>query len=105
MAEKTLLQQIREKELMLNIKIEDTRKEAEEILITAKKQAAEMIEKSEREAKKIAQDYHTEEIDRINREIEQLRELGNREAVTIRQEGERNLRAATEKIVKAVMME
>ncbi len=53
-AEKTLLQQIREKELLLNIKIEDTRREAEEIILKARKESEEMIENSEKEGKAAA---------------------------------------------------
>jgi len=105
MAEKTLLQQIREKELMLNIKIEDTRKETEEIITTAKKKAREMIENSEKEGKKSAEDYYTKEIEKTNREVENLRNKGYQQAATIRTEGERNLPAAIEKIEKKVLTE
>jgi vacuolar-type H+-ATPase subunit H len=68
-AEKTLLQQIREKELMLNIKIEDTRKEAEEIILNARKEATEMIETSEREGKKAAQEYYEKEMEKLKNRI------------------------------------
>ncbi|OPY36931.1 MAG: hypothetical protein A4E35_01771 [Methanoregula sp. PtaU1.Bin051] len=105
MAEKTLLQQIREKELMLNIKIEDTRKEAEEIIIAAKKQAMKMIENSEKEGRNSAEDYYKKEIEKTNLEIEKLRNQSNLQALDIKQEGERNLKAAIEKIVKSVLME
>ncbi len=72
MAEKTLLQQIREKELLLNIKIEDTRREAEEIILNARKEAEEMIENSEKEGKAAALEYYEREKERINKEIEEL---------------------------------
>ena len=84
MAEKTLLQQIREKELMLNIKIEDTRKEAEEIILKARKDAADIIEKSEREGKKAAEGYYLQEMETLKQEIEQLKDQGNQRAMTIK---------------------
>ena len=105
MAEKTLLQQIREKELMLNIKIEDTRKEAEEIILNARKEATEMIETSEREGKKAAQEYYEKEMEKLKKEIEQLKDQSNQQAILVQAEGERNLPSAIDKIAKVVSLE
>jgi vacuolar-type H+-ATPase subunit H len=104
-AEKTLLQQIREKELMLNIKIEDTRKEAEEIILNARKEATEMIETSEREGKKAAQEYYEKEMEKLKKEIEQLKDQSNQQAILVQAEGERNLPSAIDKIAKVVSLE
>jgi vacuolar-type H+-ATPase subunit H len=104
-AEKTLLQQIREKELMLNIKIEDTRKEAEEIILNARKEATEMIETSEREGKKAAQEYYEKEMEKLKKEIEQLKDQSNQQALLVQAEGERNLPSAIDKIAKVVSLE
>jgi vacuolar-type H+-ATPase subunit H len=104
-AEKTLLQQIREKELMLNIKIEDTRKEAEEIILNARKEATEMIETSEREGKKAAQEYYEKEMEKLKKEIEQLKDQSNQQALLVQAEGERNLLSAIDKIAKVVSLE
>ena len=105
MAEKTLLQQIREKELMLNIKIDETRREAEEIIISARKDAADMIENSENEGKKTAEEYYIKEMETLKQEIEQLRNQSNQQAISVRAEGERNLPSAIDKIAKVVSME
>jgi len=102
-AEKTLLQQIREKELMLSIKIEDTRKEAEEIILKARKDAEDILEKSEKEGKKAAEEYSIKEMERLKQEIGQLIDQGNQLAMKIKAEGERNLPAAIEKIEKIVL--
>jgi vacuolar-type H+-ATPase subunit H len=104
-AEKTLLQQIREKELMLNIKIEDTRKEAEEIILNARKEATEMIETSEREGKKAAQEYYEKEMEKLKKEIEHLKDQSNQQALLVQAEGERNLPSAIDKIAKVVSLE
>ena len=77
MAEKTLLQQIREKELLLNIKIEDTRKEAEEILVKASQESKEMMENYEKEGKVAAQEYKDRENEKITKEIAQLKNQGD----------------------------
>ena len=105
MAEKTLLQQIREKELLLNIKIEDTRREAEEIILNARKVAEETIETSEKEGKAAALEYSEIEKERISKEIKQLKNQGDLQVISVKEKGERNIKPATEKIVKIVSME
>jgi vacuolar-type H+-ATPase subunit H len=102
--EKSILQQVREKELMLNIKIYAAREEAEKTIQSARKEATEMIENSEIVAKKTASEYYDRELERVRKEIEQLRNQGNQEAITVRAEGERNLELAIEKIVGTVSM-
>ena len=103
--EKSLLQQIREKELMISIKIDETRREADEVIISAKKEASEIIETSEREGKKAAQEYFEKEMERLKKESEQLIDQSNQQALSVRTEGERNLPSAIDKIAKVVSLE
>ena len=105
MAEKTLLQQIREKELLLNIKIEDTRKEAEEILVKASQESKEMMENYEKEGKVAAQEYKDRENEKIAKEIAQLKNQGDLQEQSAKEKGERNIKSAIERIVKIVSME
>ncbi len=105
MAEKTLLQQIREKELLLNIKIEDTRREAEEIIVSARKEAEEIIENSEKEGKAASREYYEREKEAITKEIEERKKRGDLQVISVREKGERNIKPAIEKIIKAVSME
>lgn len=103
-AEKSVLQQVREKELMLSIKIYEARGKAEEEIQNARNAASEMIENSEIEGKKAAQEFYDREMERIRQEVAQLRDQGGKEAEATRAEGERNLGPAIEKIVKAISM-
>jgi vacuolar-type H+-ATPase subunit H len=103
--EKSLLQQIQEKELMISIRIDETRREGEEIILNARKEALEMIETSERQGKKTAQEYYEKEMERLRKEIEQLRNQSNQQALLVRAEGEHNLPSAIDKIAKVVSME
>jgi vacuolar-type H+-ATPase subunit H len=103
--EKSLLQQIREKELTINIKIDETRREGEEVILNARKEALEMIETSESEGKKTAQEYYEKEMERLRKEIDQLRNQSNQQALLVRAEGERNLPSAIDKIAKVVSLE
>jgi vacuolar-type H+-ATPase subunit H len=103
--EKSLLQQIREKELTISIKIDETRREGEEIILHAMKEASEMIETSEREGKKTAQEYYEKEMEKLRKEIEQLRNQSNQQALLVQAAGERNLPSAIDKIAKVVSLE
>ena len=103
--EKSLLQQIRETELTISIKVDETRREGEEVILTARKEASEIIEISEREGKKAAQEYYEKEMEKLRKEIEQLRDQSNQQALLVRTEGERNLPSALDKIVKVVTLE
>jgi len=103
--EKSLLQQIREKELMISIKIDETKREGEGVMLSARREASEMIETSEREGKKAAQEYYEKEMEKLRKEIEQLRDQTNQQVILVRAEGERNLPSAIDKIAKVVSME
>ena len=103
--EKSLLGQIREKELMISIKIDETKREGEEVILSARKEASEMIETSEREGKKAAQEYYEKEMEKLKKEIDQLRNQSNQQALLVRAEGERNLPSAIDKIAKVVSLE
>jgi hypothetical protein len=67
--ERSLLQQIREKEMMISIKIDETRRESEEILLNARKEASEIIETSERQGKKAAQEYYEREMEKLKKKL------------------------------------
>jgi len=102
--EKTLLQQIRERELLLNIQIEDARKAAGEILLAARIEASEMLEASEKEGETAARNYYDHEMEKIKKDTDQLRSDGARQETSAKEAGERNLTDAIEKIVKSVSM-
>jgi vacuolar-type H+-ATPase subunit H len=105
MTDKTLLQQIREKELMLNIKIEERRREAGEIVLKARRDAEAMIENSEREGKAAAQTYYENEMETLKKEIDQVIKRSTRETISVQKTGEHNLQPAIKKIVETVSME
>ena len=105
LVEKSVLQQIREKELKISIKIDETRQESEQIILNARKAASEILENSDRDGKKAASDYYDKEMEKIRHEIEQLRDQGIQQATSVREAGERNLPSAIKTIVKKVTME
>jgi vacuolar-type H+-ATPase subunit H len=69
---------------MISIKIDETRREGEEIILNARKEASEMIENSEREGKAAAQKYYENEMEAVKKEIDQLKNQSNQKALLVR---------------------
>jgi vacuolar-type H+-ATPase subunit H len=69
---------------MISIKIDETRREGEEIILNARKEASEMIENSEREGKAAAQEYYENEMEAIKKEIDQLKNQSNQKGLLVR---------------------
>lgn len=87
---------------MLNIKIEDTRREAEDTILAARKRAKDSIENSEKEGKKAADEYYRKEMNTIRQESEQLGSEAARQAMLIRNKGEGGLERAAKLIREAI---
>jgi len=103
--ERSLLQKIREKELEINIRVDEARREAEESIARARKDADEILKNAEIEAEAAAQDTTKKEMEAVNREVDAARSAGGVEVKALKEKGERNLPEAIEKIRKAVALE
>jgi protein tyrosine phosphatase (PTP) superfamily phosphohydrolase (DUF442 family) len=64
-----------------------------------------MIENSEKEGKAASIEYYEREKEKNYKEIEQIKARGEQQVLSVRENGERNLKPAIEKIVKAVSAE
>jgi len=103
--EKTLLQQIREKELEYADKIEAVRKETDSVIASARSEGESLLCSVDSAGKKDAEQLYWQEKAKIETEVEALR----RDAA-VRQEiaatdGERNLPRAVQTITRYVTME
>jgi len=103
--ERSLLQKIREKELEISIQVDEARREAEEIIALARKDATEILKKAEAEAKIEAEGLTRREMEAIAREIEADRSRGGDEIRILKERGERNLEKAVEQILQVVAPE
>jgi V/A-type H+-transporting ATPase subunit G/H len=103
--ERSLLQKVREKELEINVQVDEARREAEETIARARREADEILKNAEIEAQAAAQDLTRREMETVTREIEAARTTTDGEVRTLREKGERNLPKAIEKITKAVALE
>lgn len=103
--EKALLQQIREKELLLNIKIEDARREAEQKLTGVKEEARVLIETSEKEEEANSRAYYETEMEKLREEIGEFKGQAEKQTQIVKEQGERGLPRAISLIIRSVSME
>ncbi len=103
--EPSVLQQIRRKEVELSVKADQARRDAEQIVADAKREAAAILKQAETDGKQAADEYSKKRLAGVLTEVEDLKRLGTEEAELTRQSGEQNLSNAVEKIVKAVTPE
>jgi vacuolar-type H+-ATPase subunit H len=103
--ERSLLQKIREKELEIDVHVDEARREAEEVITRARRDAEEIIKRAETEAKAAAQEFTRREMETVTGEIEALRSMGGDETRTLKERGEQNLGKAVGKIIKMVAPE
>lgn len=101
--ERSFLTKIREKELEVSVKIDDIRVEADRMIELAKKEAQTIINKSEMEGKKAADDYVQKEMKQIQAEAEQTRLDAKQKVDSLLKKGEKNIPKAVEKIVRITL--
>lgn len=103
--ERSLLQKIREKELEISIQVDEARREAEEIIARARKDADATLKKAEAEGKAAAEGLTRREMEALRGEIEAMRSGGGDEIRILKERGEQNLEKAIEQIMHAVAPE
>jgi len=103
--EPSVLQQIRRKEVELSVKADQARRDAEQIVAEARREAADILKRAEIDGKQAADEYFKKKLADILNEVENLQRIGEEEAELTKQSGEQNLSKAVEKIVKAVTPE
>jgi len=104
-SEKTLLQQIRDKELELATTIEAARKEAEASVAAARAEAEDLLCTADDLGKKAAEQLYWKERGRTEIDIENLKKAAEQERKNSLEQGERNVPAAAEQIVRYVTTE
>ena len=103
--EKTLLQQIREKEQDVAKKIELVRTGTEQTIAAAKTDAESLLCTADAEGKKAAEEVYWREKGKTEARVEQLRQDAGREAEAASEKGKRNIPLAAAAIVRFVTME
>lgn len=97
--EKTLLEQVREKEVELASEYERACADAEAAKEAAAEEARVMVERGEREGREAAKAHFDEEMDRLDREIERLRTDARRQEEVLRATGEARVSEVADELV------
>jgi vacuolar-type H+-ATPase subunit H len=103
--EKTLLQQIREKEQDVAKKIDDVRAGTDASITAAKEEAENLLCTANAEGKIAAEQLYWQEKSRTDARIEQLRQEAEKEAGAFADIGNKHIPAAADAIVRYVTME
>jgi len=101
--DKSLLKQIREKELEMSVKVDQARDEADHTLEQAKKESLALITTSEVEGKKAANEFFLTELEHIRAEADRVQAVAKEEVKVVREKGEKNVPQAVERIVTIVL--
>jgi len=101
----SVLQQIRKKEVELNVKIDEARRESEKIVANAKREAEEILKNAEVQGAKVAEEFYKKRYTRILNESENLKKLAAEELKSITVKGEQNLPKAIDRIITVVTLE
>ena len=102
---KTLLQQIRDKEQELAILVDAAKAEADASVATARSEAGDLLCTADTLGKTNAEKVYWKERGRTEIEIEDLKKVAESDREILLEQGERNLPAATERIVRYVTTE
>jgi len=101
--ESSVLQQIRKREVELNVRADQGRRDAEQIVADAKRQAADILKNADVDGRRTAEEWHKEQLARVLEEVDKLHRSGEDEVRTARLKGEQNLPKAIDKIVNVVI--
>jgi vacuolar-type H+-ATPase subunit H len=102
--EKTLLQQIRDKEQEQSKKIDAVKAETDAEIAAARHRAEEVVNDAERSGKMAADEFLKKEKEKTDAEIERMKKATETAAESARIKGETNLQPTVEKIVHYVTM-
>ncbi|MEN6611126.1 MAG: V-type ATPase subunit subunit G family protein [Methanoregulaceae archaeon] len=100
--ERTLLQQIRDKERELGNEMDRLRKESEAGIAAARAEADHVLKQAEEEGRRIADSHIRKARESTDAEIKALAFQESALMETLRAQGERNIPAAAERIAKFV---
>jgi V/A-type H+/Na+-transporting ATPase subunit G/H len=101
--EPSVLQQIRKKEVELSVRLDQARRDAEQVVADAKKEAADILKNAEADGRIAAERWHDEQLASVREEVDKLHRSGEDEVKTAKLKGEQNLSKAIDKIVTVVI--
>lgn len=103
--ERTLLQQIRDKEQEFSKKIETVKQETDAQIAAAERERDKVLHQAEASGKTSAEEVFSREQKKTGIVIDRMKKMAESETETALSKGKRNLRTAVEKIVGYVIMD
>jgi vacuolar-type H+-ATPase subunit H len=103
--EKTLLQQIREKEQEVNVHLEAVVKETDNERAQARKDADEILAQSERKGTESAKILLAQEQEKMRTALDTMKKNAGEQENSMKQSCEKNLSRAVDQIVRYVVMD
>ena len=101
----SVLQQIRKKEVELSVRADQARRDAEQFVVDARREAADILKNAETDGRRTAEGWHKEKSASVLEEVDKLHRSGEEQVKTARLKGEQNLSTAIDKIIRVVMSE
>jgi vacuolar-type H+-ATPase subunit H len=103
--ERTLLQQIRDKEQEFSKKIDKVKQETDAEIAAAKNERDTIIRNAGRSGEATAEEFYKKEKQKTESEIERMKKTAAGETDAVKAKGEKNLHLAVEKITGYVTMD
>lgn len=102
---KTLLQQVREKELAINTRLELASRDADKLITDAKKECGEIMNKADKEGRETALSYFDGEKAKIDADVEAIKFSSSKKADDIKERANANMSSSVDRIIKEVTMQ
>lgn len=102
---KTLLQQVREKELAINTRLYQATRDTEQLVADAKKECAGIMNKADMDGRDAALAYFDGEKAKIDDEVKAIRLSYSKKVADIHERANGNMSAAVDMIIKEVTMQ
>jgi len=99
----SVLQQIRNKEVELSVRTDQARRDAEQIVADARREAAVILKNAEADGRRTAEEYRKEKLATALEEVDSLHRSSEAEVKAARLKGEQNLSNAVDKILHVVI--
>jgi vacuolar-type H+-ATPase subunit H len=99
----SVLQQIRNKEVELNVRTDQARRDAAQMVADARREAADILKKAEADGRRTVEEYRKEKLATVLEEVDSLHRSSEAEVKAARLKGEQNLSNAVDKIQRVVI--
>lgn len=99
-----MLQQVREKELAINTRLDRASRDADRLISDAKKECVEIMNKADEDGRTAALAYFNAEKARIDAAVDAIRLSASREIQVVNATANGNMPAAVDRIVQEVTM-